>query len=115
MSAGIAGEVPIGVVTVTWAIPGPAGVVAVAPGFFLISEKDPVDVDALATRPPAAAGPVGALSIYVPREKVSRVVHSRLAGEFIELQGKQKIPLRLPPVGWADLDVICDQLGIPRS
>ena len=40
---------------------------------------------------------------------------SRLAGEFIELRGKQKIPLRLPPSGWADLDVICDQLGIPRS
>jgi len=90
-------------------------VVAVAPGFFLLSEKDPVDLDALAASPPAAAGPVGALSIYVPREKVSRIVHSRLAGEFIELQGKQKIPLRLPPVGWADLDVICDQLGIPRS
>lgn len=90
-------------------------VVAVATGFFLLSEKDPVDIDALAANPPAASGPVGSLSLYLAREKISRVVHHRLTGEFIEIQGKQKIPLRLPPAGWADLDVICDQLGIARS
>jgi len=50
-----------------------------------------------------------------PEEKIARIVHHRLTGEFIELQPRQKIPLRLPPSGWADLDVICDQLGIARS
>lgn len=90
-------------------------VMAVAAGFFLLSEKDPVDADALASSPPSAAGPVGPLSIYIPRDKISRIVHHRLAGEFIEVQGKQKIPLRLSPGGWTDLDVLCDQLGIPRS
>jgi len=90
-------------------------VMAVAGGLFLLSEKDPLDADALAAQPPAAAGPVGSLSIYIPRDKITRIVHHRLVGEFIELQGKQKIPLRLPKEGWTDLDVICDQLGIPRS
>ena len=88
---------------------------AVAGGLFLLSEKDPIDADALAAQPPAAAGPVGSLSIYIPRDKIARIVHHRLVGEFIEVQGKQKIPLRLPKEGWTDLDVICDQLGIPRS
>jgi hypothetical protein len=90
-------------------------VMATASGFFLLSEKDGLDGAALAQRPPEAAGPVGALSIFVPRSAVSRIVHHRLTGEFIEVQGRQKIPLRLTPAGWADLDVICDQLGIPRS
>lgn len=86
-----------------------------AAGFFLLSEKDPVDADALAAAPPAAPGPVGPMSLYIPRDKISRILHHRLTGEFIEVQGKQKIPLRLPSSGWADLDVICDQLGIARS
>ena len=84
-------------------------------GFFLLSEKDAIDSAALAQNPPAAAGPVGALSMYVPRSLVTRILHQKLIGEFIELQGKKKIPLRLTPAGWTDLDVICDQLGIPRS
>lgn len=84
-------------------------------GFFLLSEKDAIDTVALAEAPPAAAGPVGALSIFVPRPVISRIVHQRLIGEFIEVQGRQKIPLRLGQGGWTDLDVICDQLGIPRS
>jgi len=42
-------------------------------------------------------------------------VHHRLTGEFIEIQGKKKIPLRLPKEGWTDLDVLCDQMGIARS
>ena len=90
-------------------------VMATEAGFFLISEKDAVDAAALAQNPPAAAGPIGSLSIFVPRPSVSRVIHQKLIGEFIEVHGKQKIPLRLPPAGWKDLDVICDQLGIPRS
>ena len=90
-------------------------VMVTAAGFFLLSEKDAIDAAALAERPPAAAGPVGSLSIFVPRAAVARVVHQRLVGEFIELHGRQKIPLRLTPGGWTDLDVICDQLGIPRS
>jgi hypothetical protein len=84
-------------------------------GFFLLSEKDSVDAAALADHPPAGPGPVGALSIFVPRSVVSRILHQRLIGEFIEVQGRQKIPLRLTPGGWTDLDVICDQLGIPRT
>jgi len=90
-------------------------VVAIESGFFLVSEKDAVDTDALSLRPPSAPGPIGSLSIYVPRSVISRIVHHRLTGEFIEVQGRQKIPLRLMPAGWTDLDVICDQLGIPRS
>lgn len=90
-------------------------VMVIAAGFFLLSEKDAIDTAALAERPPAAPGPVGALSIFVPRAVVSRIIHQRLIGEFIEVQGRQRIPLRLMPTGWADLDVICDQLGIPRS
>jgi hypothetical protein len=84
-------------------------------GFFLLSEKDAIDPAALAERPPASAGPVGSLSIFVPRSAVTRIVHQKLVGEFIELQGRQKLPLRLPPGGWTDLDVICDQMRIPRS
>jgi len=84
-------------------------------GFFLLSDKDAVDKEALARTAPAAAGPVGSLSLFVPRAAISRIIHQRLIGEFIELQAKQKIPLRLAPGGWTDLDVICDQLGIPRS
>ena len=99
----------------TGAIWASGKVMVVAAGFFLLSEKDPVDAAGLAANPPAAAGPVGTLSLYVPRAGVTRIVHQKLVGEFIELQGKQKIPLRLSPSGWADLDVLCDQLGIPRS
>jgi hypothetical protein len=84
-------------------------------GFFLLSEKDTLDPASLAGNPPSAAGPVGSLSLFVPRSTVSRIVHQRLIGEFIELQGRQKIPLRLTPAGWTDLDVICDQLGISRT
>jgi hypothetical protein len=88
---------------------------ATAAGFFLLSGKDGLDGAALAQRPPEAAGPVGTLSIFVPLAAVTRIVHHRLSGEFIEVQGRQKIPLRLTPAGWTDLDVICDQLGILRS
>jgi len=84
-------------------------------GFFLLSEKDPVDAAALAARPPAAAGPVGPLSLYIPRDKISRIVHHRLTGEFMEIGGKQKIPLRMTTAGWTDLDVLCDQMGIVRT
>ena len=90
-------------------------VMATAAGLFLLTEKDGLDTAALAQRPPAAAGAVGPLSIFVPRAVISRIVHHRLTGEFIEIQGRQKIPLRLMPGGWTDLDVICDQLGIARS
>jgi hypothetical protein len=88
---------------------------AVDGGFFLLSEKDGLDAAALAAAPPPPAGPVGPTSLFVPREVISRIVHQKMVGEFIEIQGRQKIPLRLPPGGWADLDIICDQLGIPRS
>ena len=87
----------------------------IALGFFLLSDKDPLDAAALAANPPSAAGPVGSTSMFIPRAIISRILHSRLTGEFIEIQGKQKIPLRLPPAGWTDLDVLCNQLGIPRS
>ncbi|MBI3858211.1 MAG: hypothetical protein HY293_21220 [Planctomycetes bacterium] len=90
-------------------------VVATADGFFLLTDKDGLDGAALAEQPPAAAGPVGPLSIFVPRSVITRIVHHRLTGEFMELNGRQKIPLRLSTTGWGDLDVICDQLGINRS
>ena len=89
--------------------------VVIAQGFFLLSDKDPLDAETLAANPPSAAGPVGSMSLYVPRPAISRILHTKLVGEFIEVNGKQKIPLRLPPAGWSDLDVLCDQLGIPRS
>lgn len=84
-------------------------------GFFLLTEKDGLDAASLAARPPAAAGPVGPFSIFIPRASISRVVHHRLTGEFIEIAGRQKIPLRLFAAGWTDLEVLCDQLGIPRA
>ena len=83
-------------------------------GFFMLTERDALDSAALAASPPAAAGPVGPFSIFIPRGVISRLVHHRLTGEFIEIQGRQKIPLRLPAAGWTDLEMICDQLGIPR-
>jgi len=90
-------------------------VAAIAAGFFLLSEKDGLNATILTTEAPPPAGPVGPTSIFIPRDVVSRIVHHKLTGEFIEIQGKQKIPLRLPAAGWADLDVICDALGIPAS
>jgi hypothetical protein len=91
-------------------------VVVTSAGLFLLSDKDgAVSADALAANPPAAAGPIGSLSIFIPREKIIRILHHRLIGEFIEVHGKQKIPLRMPATGWTDLDVICDQLGIARQ
>jgi hypothetical protein len=83
-------------------------------GFFMLTERDALDSAALAASPPAAPGPVGPFSIFIPRGVISRLVHHRLTGEFIEIQGRQKIPLRLPAAGWTDLEMICDQLGIPR-
>jgi hypothetical protein len=103
-------------------LPLPAGAVwssgclmALETGLFLLTERDGLDRETLARTPPAASGPVGPLSLFVERSAISRIVHHRLTGEFIELGGRQKIPVRLTPGGWADLDVICDQLGIPRS
>ncbi len=90
-------------------------VVAVPTGFLLVSDRDALDTAALAANPPVSAGTVGPTSIFVPRPVISRIVHHKLTGEFIEIQGKQKIPLRLPAAGWQDLDVLCDQLEIPRS
>ena len=90
-------------------------VAAIAAGFFLLSEKDGLNASILTSEPPPPAGPVGPTSLFIPRDVISRIVHQKLIGEFIEIQGRQKIPLRLPPAGWADLDVICDGLGIPRS
>jgi len=87
----------------------------VAAGIFLLSEKDPIDAETLAQNPPAGPGPIGPLSIFVPRDHISRIIHHRLTGEFLEVQGRQKIPLRCTAAGWTDLDVICDQMGIPRS
>ena len=88
---------------------------AVEAGFFLLSEKDNLDSASLAEHPPAAAGQVGPTSLFIPRSAVSRLVHHRLTGEFLEINGRQKIPLRLLPAGWQDLEVLCDQLGIRRS
>jgi hypothetical protein len=91
-------------------------VVVTSAGLFLLSDKDgAVSADALAANPPAAAGPIGSLSIFIPLDKITRILHHRLIGEFIEVHGKQKIPLRMPATGWTDLDVICDQLGIARQ
>lgn len=84
-------------------------------GIFMLSEKDPIDAEALGRNPPPVPGPVGPLSIYIPRDRISRIVHHRLTGEFLEVQGRQKIPLRMTSAGWGDLDVVCDQLGIARS
>jgi hypothetical protein len=90
-------------------------ILATADGFFLLTDKDGLDDGALARNPPPAAGPVGPLSIFIPRSQITRIVHQKLAGFFIEIQGKQKLPIRLEAAGWTDLDVICDQVGIPRS
>lgn len=103
-------------------LPLPSGAVwssgclmATQAGLFLLTERDALDPATVARTPPAASGPVGPLSLFVARSAISRIVHHRLSGEFIEVNGKQKIPVRLTPGGWADLEVICDQLGIPRT
>ena len=84
-------------------------------GVFLLCDRDPVQASELAARPPAASGPVGSMSAFIQRGQLSRIVHQKLIGEFIEIQGRQKVPLRLSREGWTDLDVICDQMGIPRA
>lgn len=84
-------------------------------GFFLVSDKDGLDPAALAAHPPETATPVGPTSIFVHRSQISRVVHHKLIGFFVEVKGPKKIPLRLETKGWADLGVVCNQLEIPHE
>jgi hypothetical protein len=44
---------------------------------------------------------------------ITRVVHDRLIGQFIELVGN-KVPLRLDVAGWKALDEAAEELGIPH-
>jgi hypothetical protein len=83
-------------------------------GFFLLSAKDGLDPAAVAAAPPQVPGRLGALSFALPRAMIKRVVHDRLAGHFVEIEGK-KFPLRLEAAGWKALDAACDLLGIAHS
>jgi hypothetical protein len=84
-------------------------------GIVLASSQDNLDPASLAARAPAVSGPVGPASIFLHRSQVARVVHHKMIGQFVEVRGAPKIPLRLETPGWKDLDVVCDALGIEHS
>jgi hypothetical protein len=103
-------------------LPLPAGslwssgsLVCVPEGIFLASAKDGLDPAALAAAPPPVSAPVGPASVFAHRSQIVRVVHHKLTGYFLEVKGGQKIPLRLEAPRWADLDVVCDRLGIAHT
>ena len=83
-------------------------------GFFLLSSKDAGDAAALSASAPQVPARIGTLSFAIPRAMVKRVVHDRMAGQFIEIEGK-KFPLRLDAPGWKALDAACELLGIAHS
>lgn len=83
-------------------------------GLFLVSEKDGFDPKDVAVRAPRALGACGPTSYFLPPEAVSRVVHEKLIGYWIELADR-KIPLRLPKGGWEELDLLCDHFGIRHT
>jgi hypothetical protein len=90
-------------------------VVVTEAGLYFLSEKDALTPEqVVASVPPAVPGRVAALSLFLPRALVARVVHDRLVGFFVESQG-QRIPLRLAAEGWKMLDAACDKLGIAHK
>ena len=95
----------------TWAS-GP--LVAAEEGFFLLSAKDALAPEEVVKTPPAVPGRLGTLSFAIPVRMIKRIVHDKMVGQFIELEGK-RVPLRLDVAGWKALDVVCDRLGIPHS
>ena len=95
----------------TWAS-GP--LVAAETGLFLLSSKDGLSPETVVKNVPQIPGRLSALSFVVPVKMVKRIVHDKLVGQFIEIEGK-KIPLRLDVAGWKALDACCDRLGIPHS
>lgn len=95
----------------TWAS-GP--LVAAEGGLFLLSAKDNLSAETLLAALPQVPGRLGELSFAIPTKMVKRVVHDKLVGHFIEIEGK-KIPLRLDIAGWKALDACCERLGIPHS
>ncbi len=104
-------------------VPAPTGalfwtggvVVAVEGGLILLSDRDGLDPAQAAAKPPAPDGRLGDLSCFLPSSGISRVVHHKLTGYFIETSERRKIPLRLPNEGWEEMDLICDRLGIARA
>jgi hypothetical protein len=90
-------------------------VICVPEGLCLATEKDGIDPARFAAAVPAASGPVGPASLFLHRSQFRRVVHQKMIGDFIEMAGPQKIPLRLEPEGWKDLAVVCARIGIPRE
>jgi hypothetical protein len=83
-------------------------------GVYLLSSKDGLDPDTVSKTPPQLPGRLGTLSFAIPRAMIKRVVHDRLIGQFIEIEGK-RFPLRLDVAGWKALDAACDLAGIPHS
>lgn len=84
-------------------------------GVFLLSEKDALDPAAVAATPlPPGPQRPGPNSLFFPRETIQRVVHDRLVGQFLEIEGK-KVPLRFSPDGWKDVDAVCDKLGLAHQ
>lgn len=95
----------------TWAS-GP--LVVTEGGLFLLSAKDGLDPETAVRTPPQVPSRLGDLSFAIPVTMIKRVVHDRLVGQFIEIEGK-RVPLRLDVPGWKALDACCDRLGIPHS
>ncbi len=90
-------------------------ILAVETGIALLSEKDGLDPQEVAARRSTFGGRLGDLSFFHPPATIARVVHQKLIGYFIETPDRRKIPLRLSVEGWAELDLVCDRLGIARQ
>jgi hypothetical protein len=95
----------------TWAS-GP--LVVAEGGIYLLSSKDNLTPETVAKMPATIPGRLGALSFAIPVKMIKRILHDKLKGQWVELEGK-KIPLRLDVAGWKALDACCDRLGIPRA
>lgn len=83
-------------------------------GLFLVGANDGLDPRAVAAAAPAALGALGPTSLFLPPRDVRRLVHEKLVGYWLETS-VGKIPLRLPKDAWAELDALCDHLGIRHT
>lgn len=80
-------------------------------GFFLLSGSDGIKPEEVFAREPRGAQKLGERSLFIPLPMITRVTHDATAGFFIHADGK-RIPLRLDIIGWRNLDMACEKLGI---
>ncbi len=90
-------------------------VVVVEQGYFLLSEKDGLRPQDVVKAPPAERTGLGDLSLFLPKASITRIVHDRFNGYFIETPAG-KNPLRLSSEdAWRELDAVCDRIGVSHS